>query len=211
MAYVASHRASLGDIKAFGVAVKGKIDEALKSAEISGSTLKFYTNVNKSGEPSFRIDLPSEMFLDQTNTKFIDSFAWSSELYPNTENPNLDGKPVMVLALKTSSAQGLATISYSFLNMAALVDTYTVKAGDSQKVISITGYEVEFKVSKAGNNAITIQTDGLHVDISGKADKVTSATAGNFAGLDAYGNLTDSGFAPSTDGEITDLIAELWA
>ena len=31
------------------------------------------------------------------------------------------------------------------------------------------------------------------VDYSGKADKVTSATEGNFAGLDAEGNLTDSG------------------
>ena len=32
-----------------------------------------------------------------------------------------------------------------------------------------------------------------HQDISGKADKVASATSGNFAGLDANGNLTDSG------------------
>ena len=32
-----------------------------------------------------------------------------------------------------------------------------------------------------------------HQDISGKVDKVTSATNGNFAGLDANGNLTDSG------------------
>jgi hypothetical protein len=32
-----------------------------------------------------------------------------------------------------------------------------------------------------------------HQDISGKADKVSSATAGNFAGLDANGNLVDSG------------------
>lgn len=31
------------------------------------------------------------------------------------------------------------------------------------------------------------------IDISGKADKVTGATGGNFAGLDASGNLTDSG------------------
>lgn len=31
------------------------------------------------------------------------------------------------------------------------------------------------------------------VDYSGKADKVVSATSGNFAGLDAEGNLTDSG------------------
>jgi len=32
-----------------------------------------------------------------------------------------------------------------------------------------------------------------HQDISGKADKVSSATSGNFAALDANGNLTDSG------------------
>jgi hypothetical protein len=32
-----------------------------------------------------------------------------------------------------------------------------------------------------------------HQDITGKADKVASATNGNFAGLDANGNLTDSG------------------
>ena len=32
-----------------------------------------------------------------------------------------------------------------------------------------------------------------HQDISGKADKVTSATNGNFAALDSNGNLTDSG------------------
>jgi hypothetical protein len=32
-----------------------------------------------------------------------------------------------------------------------------------------------------------------HQDITGKADKVASATNGNFAGLDSNGNLTDSG------------------
>lgn len=35
--------------------------------------------------------------------------------------------------------------------------------------------------------------DGATQDISGKADKVTNATNGNFAGLDSNGNLTDSG------------------
>lgn len=36
-----------------------------------------------------------------------------------------------------------------------------------------------------------------HQDISGKADKVNNATNGNFAGLDATGNLTDSGYSAS--------------
>lgn len=46
-------------------------------------------------------------------------------------------------------------------------------------------------------------------DISGKADKVSDATSGNFAGLDANGNLTDSGkkasdFATSAQGSTAD-------
>lgn len=43
---------------------------------------------------------------------------------------------------------------------------------------------------KTGTEATVLTT---HQDISGKADKVDSATAGNFAGLDANGNLVDSG------------------
>lgn len=46
-------------------------------------------------------------------------------------------------------------------------------------------------------------------DLSGKADKVKNATSGNFAGLDANGNLTDSGkkaadFATATQGDKAD-------
>lgn len=48
-----------------------------------------------------------------------------------------------------------------------------------------------------------------HQDISGKADKVSSATNGNFAGLDSNGNLTDSGskaadFATAAQGILAD-------
>lgn len=39
--------------------------------------------------------------------------------------------------------------------------------------------------------------DGATQDISGKADKVSNATNGDFAGLDANGNLTDSGKSSS--------------
>lgn len=35
-------------------------------------------------------------------------------------------------------------------------------------------------------------------DVTGKADKVASATSGHLAGLNASGNLTDSGIVPST-------------
>lgn len=43
---------------------------------------------------------------------------------------------------------------------------------------------------KTGTSATVLTA---HQDITGKADKVSRATAGNFAGLDANGNLVDSG------------------
>ena len=65
-------------------------------------------------------------------------------------------------------------------------------------------------ITKSATNGLvkndgSIDTTTYVSDISGKADKVTSATNGNFAGLDSNGNLTDSGskasdFATSTQG-----------
>lgn len=47
--------------------------------------------------------------------------------------------------------------------------------------------------AKMASDISALQTAIGAVDYSGKADKVASATSGNFAGLDANGNLTDSG------------------
>ena len=63
--------------------------------------------------------------------------------------------------------------------------------------------DVKVNVSAAVGNALILKDDGLYVptpkevDISGKADKVTGATTGNFAALDGEGNLTDSGKKPA--------------
>lgn len=63
-----------------------------------------------------------------------------------------------------------------------------------KRVNPLTGevtYESIVSEEASGSlDAIIEFPDG--VDISGKADKVGSATAGNFAGLDSAGNLTDS-------------------
>ena len=63
--------------------------------------------------------------------------------------------------------------------------------------------DVKVNVSAAAGNALVLKDDGLYVptpeevDISGKADKATGATTGNFAALDGEGNLTDSGKKPA--------------
>lgn len=46
-------------------------------------------------------------------------------------------------------------------------------------------------------NTIKTKIDDLETETSTKADKVSSATDGHFAGLDANGNLTDSGYSAS--------------
>lgn len=78
--------------------------------------------------------LPKEQFLDLTKTTFVQSFAWSSKSYPGSTNPSLEGKPVLVLALKNSSDN---TVAYSFLNMYELVDTYTADGP-----IKVTGRKI---------------------------------------------------------------------
>ena len=148
------------------------------------------------------------------------------------------------------------TLTYSFINVETLVDTYT--AADNS--ININGYNVNVKISAAANNAITLQNDGLHVDISGKVDnttfqpyadkvdgieegaqvniietvkvdgvaltpdankavdivmtgktdKVANATAGDIAGLDASGNLTDTGVTFASDTDVTAMLTEVF-
>ena len=70
-------------------------------------------------------------------------------------------------------------------------------------------------MSQAVQDSLALADSAIqqHQDISGKADKVTSATNGNFAGLDANGNLTDSGknasdFATAAQGAKADTAVQ---
>lgn len=107
--------------------------------------------------------IPEELFLDQTKTAFVGSFTWSAEIYPGSTDPELNGKPVMVLAVKGEGG----TTNYSFLDMAKLVDTYTAKTEgkDASTVVEIAGYEMDVKVniSQAEGNQLQLRPDGLHV------------------------------------------------
>ena len=224
MAYDINHLATVGQLKTVALRMKEGLDGTIKSLSVSGNTISFFTSEDGTGTAAYTVDFPKDLFLDQARTSFVSNFTFAAATYPGATNPNLDGKPVMVLAVKgtTDPANGTAsdTITYSFLDMSTLVDTYTVKSGDSAKVLVISGYEIEFKVSSAANNALTVQNDGLHVDISGKTDKVTNATAGHVASLDANGNLLDSGVIAenvvttadiATSAEVTEMLGEVFS
>lgn len=60
------------------------------------------------------------------------------------------------------------------------------------------GTNVKVTLGKSGKNVtVSVDETALGTSLNGKADKVSSATSGNLAGLDSNGNLTDSGYAPS--------------
>lgn len=150
--------------------VTGDVSKAIKSLKVDGNTVNFYTNSNMTGDAAFTVDFPTEMFLDQTKTEFVSKFKFSADTYVGATDPKLDGKPVMVLAVK---GENPASCTYSFLNMAALVDTYKVKADgkNASTTVEISGYEVEVKVnvSSETGNVLSLKDDGLYVDSYSKA------------------------------------------
>ena len=207
--------------------------KALKSLTVADNKINFYRDAApaEGAEADFVVDLPVEFFLDQAKTVFVQDFVWSDAVYAGSTNPNLDGKPVLVLAVKGDNN----TVVYSFLNMETLIDIYT---GEATKSITLTvtadnKISADVIVSAAEGNMLSIKDDGLfvaaaeEVDITGKADKLVNPEAGDAVIKanqilvdDGNGNLAASGktiaeviaeanaeFVPMTDEEIDALFA----
>lgn len=142
--------------------------------------------------------------LDQINTAIVENFVWSAERYPDSTNPNLDGKAVFVFAVTGNGDN--PTTSYSFVDMDKLIDVYT--AGD--RSITISGYQINVRLSTTADNAITLENDGLYVNIGGKIDKVTGGTAGNIATLTSDGGIADSTYRIATNAEFAEMLDEVF-
>lgn len=182
---------------------------AFHSAKVDGNTVNFYTSADKTGTAVFTMDFPVEMFLDQTKTEFAGKFAWSEDAYPGSTDPGLGGKPVMVLAVKGDDENP----TYSFLNMAALVDTYKAKTEgkDATTTVTVEGYEIDVAVniSAAEGNILQKKDDGLYVPAT--AIKVEGAVEGNLAAFGENGSLADSGVSAEnvlTTEDVADYTAE---
>lgn len=132
---------------------------AYKAYDFENNQIKLYRTEDKSDTPSV-ISLPEEMFLDQAKTKFVNPFAWSDNTYPGSENPELDGKPIMVLAVK-----GDTSVSYSFVSLESLMNVCTGEntATANTSVSADSKISVNINVSSAEDNALVINEDGLCV------------------------------------------------
>ena len=154
----ADHDTTLGN-KIDEIATAG--GEALKGVKSDGNTIQFYTDQAMEGAATFTIDLPEEYFLDQTKTVFVENFTWSEETYPGSTNPELDGKPVLVLAVKSQDG---SEVTYSFINLEKMIDVYT--GGQTQTAtIAVSGNEITatVRVSATAGNQIVTNEDGLFV------------------------------------------------
>ena len=76
-----------------------------------------------------------------------------------------------------------------------IIDVNGIVKCDGQGNLSAAVAGVDFGTYSKPNGGIPAEdiASGVIPDITGKADKVTGATSGNFAGLDSNGNLVDSG------------------
>lgn len=124
---------------------------AVKAVEPDGNALKIYKTADKTDTPIV-VDLPEEFFLDQAMTTLVDEFAWSDATYPGSTDPGLEGKPVMVFAVK-----GDDSVSYSFVSLEK------VAAGAAN-------------VSAETGNVLEKKSDGLYVGDLSNA-KITTKEA----------------------------------
>ena len=148
---------------------------ALKTTLYNNNTLTFYKKPNATVDDTedFTINLPKEQFLDQTKTTFVNEFAWSEELYPNSTNPDLDTEPVLVLAVK-----GDTDVAYSFVSMNELVKIYKASTVTSTVTLTIDDttntISGEVNISADEGNLLEVGADGglyaKATDITGKAE-----------------------------------------
>lgn len=156
--------------------VKNYIDvkdaSAIKSAEYADNKISLYTTADKSGTAAVELSLPEEMFLDQAKTVFVESFVWSDTAYPGSTNPSLEGKPVMVLAVK-----GDNSVNYSFISLEKLIKTYTGGSTDTTDVVITDGVvKADVKVSAEEGNALIKRADGFYVPPAETPQEIVYAT-----------------------------------
>lgn len=147
---------------------------SLKFLEFANNAINFYTNNPKGTdeEPAFTVDLPAEYMLDQAKTVFVGKFVWDIATYPNSTNPDLDGEPVLVLAVK-----GGDDTTYSFLNMKQLVDIYHGADSNSISVsVDPTTNKItaNVKLSEVEGNGLVVKEDGLYVNASPSIEAITT-------------------------------------
>ena len=100
----------------------------------------------------------ADFSLDQLGTTVVNDFLFSSLTYPNAANPHLDGKTVLVMAVKDNN-DTTQDLKYIFVDLQSLVDVYAAK--DSS--IGMSGNSIAVNISASSGNLLSLASDGLFV------------------------------------------------
>ena len=203
-----------------------------KGANSGVATLGADGKVPSSQLPSF-VDDVLEGYLNATDGKFYEESTYSTEIpaeggkiYTDLSNNKTYrwGGTVYVeisAGLALGETQGTA---YEGSKGKQVADNLAAHTGNTDIHVTTqnkTDWNAKYDkpsggipstdMSQAVQDSLALADSALqqHQDISGKADKVASATADNFAGLDGNGNLKDSGkkasdFATAAQGDKAD-------
>lgn len=167
------------------------LTDVFRSLEVINGKVNFYGTTDKSGDILDSFNLPEEIVLNQVGTIVVHDFMFSALAYPNSTNPNLDGKTVLVLAVKGDKKTN-PTIKYVFVDLQKLVDKYLA----SNKSININGYSIAVNISDDTENLLALKEDGLFVGSDdSKLDKVPSAVQDNIPVFDVDGTIIDGGLS----------------
>lgn len=169
--------------------------------KITDRTIGFYATDDTSGTPLATITLPSDLRLDQAKTTFVSSFSFSASTYPGATNPNLNGKPVLVLTVTDGT-----NTTYSFLNLEGLIKTYT--AGN--KGITISGASISANVSSTTDNLLSIDSNGLFVGHDASKVNTVAGAANNFVAFGANGAIKDSGYSVASTSDINSMLTNIF-
>lgn len=169
--------------------------------KITDRTIGFYATDDTSGTALATVTLPSDLRLDQAKTTFVSSFSFSASTYPGATNPNLNGKPVLVLTVTDGT-----NTTYSFLNLEGLIKTYS--AGN--KGITISGASISANVSSTTDNLLSIDSNGLFVGHDASKVNTVAGAANNFVAFGANGAIKDSGYAVASTSDINSMLTNIF-
>ncbi len=175
--------------------------------------LATYRFTKGSGAGATTMDIDIEKDLMRAIVGFVTITESGGKYYDGqTEVTAADGVTKAGVYLKSNEidASGAATGTVKYALADAVIEYLTV-GNQTGKVVTLTiannqitadiadGAISKAKLDASVQASLNLADSALqeHQDISGKADKVSGATANNFAGIDANGNLKDSGYKAS--------------
>ena len=138
-------------------------------------------------------------------------FQYYRSVNPNQKSASQMSDQVFVYTL-TNANGGTWSVTTRQAGIQSIAAASGSKIGvsysNSAVTLSNTMTADDMPMSSSDATTAKAAIDALNSNITGKADKVSGATNGNFAGLDANGNLVDSGKSVSDFAEYEGYISE---